>query len=245
MENITYEEFIQNILETRGRFACGDEYHERHHIIPKCMGGLNDENNLIDLFAKEHFIAHKLLAIENPDNNKLSYAYSCMAFPRGKGQDRYELTPEEYEEARHIFSVAASGSGNNNYGKHASKETKEKMSKVRKGIKFSEEHKRKISEANHRRQHTEETKRRLSDIAKERLSTPENNPMYGRGVHTVQLTIDGEYIAEYISATQAQKVTGINASLIRAVYNHEKGHKTAGGYLWMTVEEYNKNMMVI
>lgn len=39
----TYEEFINNILETRGRFACGDEYHERHHIVPKCMGGTNEE----------------------------------------------------------------------------------------------------------------------------------------------------------------------------------------------------------
>ena len=29
---ITYQDFIQNILNTRGRFNCGDEYHERHHI---------------------------------------------------------------------------------------------------------------------------------------------------------------------------------------------------------------------
>ena len=57
-----YQEFIQNILNTRGRFNCGDEYHERHHIIPRCLGGGNEEENLIDLFAKEHFIAHKLLA---------------------------------------------------------------------------------------------------------------------------------------------------------------------------------------
>ena len=34
MKNITYKEFIQNILDTRGRFGCGDEYHEKHHIIP-------------------------------------------------------------------------------------------------------------------------------------------------------------------------------------------------------------------
>ena len=51
MENITYEEFIQNILETRGRFGCGDEYHESHHIVPRCMGGEDNKENLIDLFA--------------------------------------------------------------------------------------------------------------------------------------------------------------------------------------------------
>ena len=67
----TYQNFIQNILNTRGRFSCGDEYHERHHIIPKCIGGDDNEDNLIDLFAKEHFEAHRLLALENPDNKQL------------------------------------------------------------------------------------------------------------------------------------------------------------------------------
>ena len=38
---ITYDEFINNILKSRGRFACGDEYHETHHITPKCIGGSN------------------------------------------------------------------------------------------------------------------------------------------------------------------------------------------------------------
>lgn len=73
---ITYEAFIQNILDTRGRFGISkDEYKERHHIIPKCMGGGDKEENLIDLYAKEHFIAHKLLAEENPGNYKVFRAY--------------------------------------------------------------------------------------------------------------------------------------------------------------------------
>lgn len=104
----TYNEFIQNILDTRGRFNCGNEYHERHHITPKCMGGKNEEENLIDLYAREHFIAHKLLADENPDNAHLSYAYGCMAWVKKDGQKRYELTPEEYEEAKIAFSKANS-----------------------------------------------------------------------------------------------------------------------------------------
>ena len=45
---MTYNEFINNILNTRGRFACGNEYHETHHIIPKCMDGSNNDDNLID-----------------------------------------------------------------------------------------------------------------------------------------------------------------------------------------------------
>lgn len=75
MNKITYAEFIQNILNTRGRFACGDEYHEQHHIVPRCMNGTNDEENLIDLYAREHYEAHRLLALENPENEKLVYAW--------------------------------------------------------------------------------------------------------------------------------------------------------------------------
>lgn len=40
---------------------------EKHHIIPKHMGGTDDESNLILLTVAEHVQAHYLLAKENPD----------------------------------------------------------------------------------------------------------------------------------------------------------------------------------
>lgn len=36
-------------------------YTEKHHIIPKCLGGSNNQDNLVRLTAKEHFIVHMLL----------------------------------------------------------------------------------------------------------------------------------------------------------------------------------------
>lgn len=42
-------------------------------------GCTNDEDNLIDLFAREHYEAHRLLVLENPNNHKLAYAWSMMA----------------------------------------------------------------------------------------------------------------------------------------------------------------------
>lgn len=36
-------------------------YTETHHIVPKCMNGTNKKDNLVELTAREHFIAHKLL----------------------------------------------------------------------------------------------------------------------------------------------------------------------------------------
>lgn len=37
---MTYNEYINNIIDGRGRFNCGEKYHERHHIVPKCLGVL-------------------------------------------------------------------------------------------------------------------------------------------------------------------------------------------------------------
>ena len=68
---MTYTRFIKGILDERGRFGIPEgEYKERHHITPKCLGGTNDEENLIDLYAREHYIAHKLLVQDNPGCTK-------------------------------------------------------------------------------------------------------------------------------------------------------------------------------
>lgn len=251
MEEVTYEEFIQNILNTRGRFNCGDEYHERHHIVPKCCGGTNDKDNLIDLFAREHFIAHKLLAEENPDNDSLILAYTCMAFVSDNNQCRYELTQDEYEAARITFSQVISkrysGSGNPMFGKIGEKNPFY-------GKKHSDDSRKRIKE-NHanvsgekspmygRTWWNENTPQEKIDEWRKNIKLAHQNKEtynYGTGVATVQLTADGDYVAKYVSASEAEKITGINASHIRGVYNHKKGRKTAGGYLWVTEEEYNR-----
>lgn len=193
MEELTYDEFIQNILDTRDRFGCGDEYHERHHIKPTCMGGTNDKDNLIDLFAKEHFIAHRLLALENPDNDKLTYAWHMMAVVKDKNQDRYELTPEEYEEVKiacaKMQSETRKGKNHPNYGKHMSEETKEKLRIA--NTNPSEETRRKMGETKKKiflgegnpfygKKHSDETKNKISDKLREYFSNPENHPFYGK-----------------------------------------------------------------
>ena len=176
MENLTYDEFIKNILETRGRFACGDEYHERHHIVPRCMDGTDDNENLIDLYAKEHFIAHRLLVLENPDNEKLVYAWNMMAFVKSDNQHRYELSPDEYEELKTtvsnmrsekysgeqnpMYGVHRYGADNPNYGNHYSDEVRQKIS---------------VAASNR----SEETRRKMSESMKKRFSNPINCPTYG------------------------------------------------------------------
>ncbi len=54
-------------------------YTERHHIVPRCMGGSDDNENLVRLFPEEHYIAHLLLVKIHPTNRKLIYAANMMA----------------------------------------------------------------------------------------------------------------------------------------------------------------------
>lgn len=40
---MNYNEYIQNIIDTRGQWGISkDEYFEMHHITPSCIGGTGD-----------------------------------------------------------------------------------------------------------------------------------------------------------------------------------------------------------
>jgi hypothetical protein len=70
------------------------------------------------------------------------------------------------KETKIKMSEVRKGEKNHNYGKTLSDETKRKLSEVNKGKTHSEEHKRNISEAHKGRTHSEETRRKLSDAHK-------------------------------------------------------------------------------
>lgn len=70
---MNYEK-IYNSLIDRARNRALTGYKERHHIIPKCLGGSNDASNLVDLTPEEHYVAHQLLVKIHPNSLKLSYA---------------------------------------------------------------------------------------------------------------------------------------------------------------------------
>ena len=64
------------ILRARGRVRHG--YMERHHIVPRCMGGSDRKDNLVYLTAREHFLAHKLLVRAHPNVRGLWFALTLM-----------------------------------------------------------------------------------------------------------------------------------------------------------------------
>jgi hypothetical protein len=66
------------IDRARGR-RLDRQYFERHHIVPRCIGGGDEPGNLVRLTPEEHCVAHQLLAKMHPENEKLAYAAANMA----------------------------------------------------------------------------------------------------------------------------------------------------------------------
>lgn len=146
------------------------EYTERHHIIPKCMGGI-DEDNIVVLTAREHLIAHWLLHKIYPDNADLRFAFYCMT--RSNNNQRWckgrayqaakSISKKHSAESKIKMSIAKIGNTNcvgreysdetkmkmaaSRKGKKASAETIAKMSAAQKGRVFSDEHKAKLKVA--------------------------------------------------------------------------------------------------
>ena len=114
-------------------------YVEKHHIIPKCIGGDNSPENLVKLPAKAHYVAHHLLCKAYPDNMKLKYAFSFMS-------SRQSLTSKMYETSKSI-RLGTEGYWKN---KKRSPETikKIKIKRANQVIKMTEKWKQNISKGN-------------------------------------------------------------------------------------------------
>lgn len=105
---IIYDSIIQkakNLEEHREKLKKTKlGYYERHHIIPKCMGGDNSKENLVLLTYREHFLCHWLLVKINRDSNikvrsRLANAFRRMCQHNGKNKNR-RYTSKMYDVAR-------------------------------------------------------------------------------------------------------------------------------------------------
>lgn len=83
------------------------DYSEIHHIVPRCLGGTDDENNLVILTAREHFLAHYLLTKIYSDNMKIIDAFRMMGVVNTTEQERY-INSRLYESKKKLFSEARS-----------------------------------------------------------------------------------------------------------------------------------------
>lgn len=138
-------------------------YSERHHVVPRCMGGTNEKDNLVFLSAREHFIIHILLTKIYPNEGKLLYA--CQRLLYTKHNER--LNGKTYECLRKKIS---------DYGKTQNKENNEsiaRMAETKRGrTKENNESVAKMAKTLTGR--TKETHPGIARFAKNR--TVENNP---------------------------------------------------------------------
>lgn len=135
-------------------------YVEVHHILPRCLceneDQINDTHNKIILTAKEHYIAHLLLAYATK-YYKMLLALRMMA--EDKNQNRYNSN---------LYSVCR-----NDVFKAMSENSKriiEEHGHPRQGVILSEETKRKISKSLSNKKQSLETIKKRGDTIRERYT---------------------------------------------------------------------------
>jgi hypothetical protein len=99
--------YISLIANAQSRELPPDTYTERHHIIPKCMGGPDTSNNLVRLTAKEHFIAHRLLVqmTEGELHRKMVFALWRMTQDNKARNSRHKVTSFQYQNLKQLMAV--------------------------------------------------------------------------------------------------------------------------------------------
>lgn len=162
--------------KTGGR-SKGQSYFERHHILPKSMGGSDSSENLVLLTAKEHYICHLLLTkmTDGQDRMKMLYAFNTMATRASSNQKRFHSN--SYQRFKHHFSEMMSekfsGENNNFFEKRHTQDTRDHLSQIRKGRRttrpgytHSRETREKLRQASTGRTFSDESKLKLSKTTK-------------------------------------------------------------------------------
>ena len=162
-----YSRHYQHLIAKHGYVTKPDDdnYYERHHIIPKSLGGSNKEDNLTYLTGKAHYVAHYLL-YKIHGTGPMAYAFAMTSMMDEDGR-RHVPNGRSYAVALKARSIAMTGRNNPRYG-----------------VAMSSEHKAKISASNKGRKHSAEAKAKMSKIhkgTKHNLAKPANVYCYNSG----------------------------------------------------------------
>lgn len=102
-------------------------YKERHHIVPKSMGGKDSKDNLVELTAREHFVCHWLLTkcVEGTFYRK-KMLNAVGKFVQSSPLQERVLTSRQYEVARKAIAEA-------NKNRFYTEEMREKIREANRG----------------------------------------------------------------------------------------------------------------
>jgi len=202
-----------------------DGYTEKHHVIPKSMGGGNDKSNLVTLTAREHYIIHWLL-FKMHRNQEMAFAWHRMTHGKASVK-RYVSHTFTYARKTRAAYVSAFLKGKSLTEKHKGRLSAAKSGKTYadlgrgesplKGRKYSASHKLKISIANTGYRRTDESRYKIS-IAK----LGEKNPMFGKKTpvsvaEKISVALKGRDMAHKreISRKNTSGVVGVSYSASR------------------------------
>lgn len=120
---LVYEKILNEAgLKNRKKLARNNKdyiYYENHHIIPRCVGGNDEKENLVLLVPKEHYLVHKLLTYIYRGNLKIAQAFFLMTFDKRK---KIRISLRDYAYARELLNTIPA--------LIVSDETKRKISKM-------------------------------------------------------------------------------------------------------------------
>ena len=95
----------------------GIGYFEKHHILPKSLGGSNDKENLVKLTAREHFICHALLIrfLQGEAKYKMKWAFYqlCNWSTKNKFHKEQYINSRLYDKFKQDFQK---GENNSQFG---------------------------------------------------------------------------------------------------------------------------------
>lgn len=93
---MNYELVYKKLVQRGQERGTVEGYKETHHIIPRCMGGTDDKDNLVDLTPEEHYVAHQLLVKMYPENRLLLYAAHCLSKVTSASSNHWGASNKKY-----------------------------------------------------------------------------------------------------------------------------------------------------
>ena len=117
-----YTRWYYALVQKRKICVLNEGYVEKHHIIPKSLGGSDIKTNLVSLTAREHFVAHWLLTkmVTGINKSKMLLAFNMMSLDITNNKRR--RTPLEFSKSRETLSIIRSDL---EWKKYCSKTSKE------------------------------------------------------------------------------------------------------------------------
>jgi len=94
--------YFDIIQQAQTRILPDGTYIEKHHILPRSLGGNNSKSNIANLTPREHFICHLLLTKMTEGNNlyKMKHALGMITNVKKIGGGRYVPSGRVYEYVR-------------------------------------------------------------------------------------------------------------------------------------------------